>query len=284
MLKYSFLWLFLLARTEPNSNSLFESSTEPNRTRTDFLKIQSNRTELEPEKFGSIRSLISINKFFFFYRHFKYLYRHYGHVLILNLVEQREHEKRVGDEYRKLFNLLVKTYKQIQTNQKPILGHLNERDFIWFDYHEQLRTVKNITPEQFVRNMLLENVQYPIGQALKQQTVFTYIDDTTFSLQQGIFRINCIDCLDRTNNVQLTIGLVVLSMQLESLKKRNYSNNLLEQLREMWINNGDHISRIYTGTGALGQRSKVRFPMTLISQTLQIMTFVILSYSIKVIL
>jgi hypothetical protein len=31
---------------------------EPNRTQTDLLKIQSNRTELEPEKFGSIRSLI----------------------------------------------------------------------------------------------------------------------------------------------------------------------------------------------------------------------------------
>ncbi len=30
---------------------------QPNRTRTDFLKIQSNRTELKPEKFGSIRSL-----------------------------------------------------------------------------------------------------------------------------------------------------------------------------------------------------------------------------------
>jgi hypothetical protein len=48
-------------RTEPNPNSLFESSTEPNRTRTDFLKIQSNRTELEPEKFGLFRSLIRGN-------------------------------------------------------------------------------------------------------------------------------------------------------------------------------------------------------------------------------
>jgi hypothetical protein len=47
-----------MSRTEPNPNRLFESSVEPNRTLTDFLKIQSNRTELEPEKFGSIRSLI----------------------------------------------------------------------------------------------------------------------------------------------------------------------------------------------------------------------------------
>jgi phosphatidylinositol-bisphosphatase len=106
--------------------------------------------------------------------------------------------------------------------------------------------------------MLLENAQYAIEQALKRQSIFTYIDDTTYSLQQGVFRINCIDCLDRTNNVQLTIGLSVLSTQLESLKKWTNLNSLFDQLREMWINNGDHISRIYTGTGALGQRSIVR--------------------------
>jgi phosphatidylinositol-bisphosphatase len=166
-------------------------------------------------------------------------------------VEQREHEKRIGEEYRNLFNLLVKTYK-------PIVSHLNQRDFIWFDYHEQARTVRNVTPEHFVRKMLTENTQYPIEQALQRQNLFTYIDDTTHSLQQGILRINCIDCLDRTNNVQLTIGLRILFMQLDSLQKRMNSNSLAEQLREMWINNGDHISRIYTGTGALGQRSKVR--------------------------
>jgi len=107
--------------------------------------------------------------------------------------------------------------------------------------------------------MLIENSQYSIEQALQTQGVFTYIEDTTNSVQQGTFRINCIDCLDRTNNVQLSIGLYILFIQLKSLKKTNYSNNLSEKLREMWINNGDHISRIYTGTGALGQRSKVRF-------------------------
>lgn len=105
--------------------------------------------------------------------------------------------------------------------------------------------------------MLVENVQYPIVQILQRQGIFTHFDGSTITLQQGTFRINCIDCLDRTNNVQLGIGLYILSVQLDSLKKRNNSNNLFEQLREMWINNGDHISRIYTGTGALGQRGKV---------------------------
>lgn len=192
-----------------------------------------------------------------FHRHFKHLYHHYGQVSVINLVEQREHEKRVGDEYRNLFHLLVKTYQQTQKNQKPLLGHLTERDFIWFDYHDQGRTVKNVTPELFVRKMLVENVQYPIEQILQRQGVFTHFDGSTITLQQGVFRINCIDCLDRTNNVQLGIGLYILSAQLECLKKRISSNHLIEQLREMWINNGDHISRIYTGTGALGQRGKV---------------------------
>jgi phosphatidylinositol-bisphosphatase len=105
--------------------------------------------------------------------------------------------------------------------------------------------------------MLIENAQYPIEQNLRKQSFLTYIDGSTQSLQEGIFRINCIDCLDRTNNVQLTMGLYSLSTQLDSLKKQINSSNLIEKLREMWINNGDHISRIYTGTGALGQRSKV---------------------------
>ena len=35
-------------KIEPNSNRFFGNVLEPNRTRTDFLKIHSNRTELEP--------------------------------------------------------------------------------------------------------------------------------------------------------------------------------------------------------------------------------------------
>jgi hypothetical protein len=41
-------------RTDPNSNRHFEKGVEPNRTRTGFLKVQSNRTELEPDDLGSV--------------------------------------------------------------------------------------------------------------------------------------------------------------------------------------------------------------------------------------
>ena len=176
---------------------------------------------------------------------------------IVNLVEQREQEKLVGDEYRHLFHLLMKTYRQAQQDRRSGSSQLNEKDFIWFDYHEQSRSVRNITPEQFVQSMLIKNPQYSILSILKAQAFLTWLDGAKVSEQKGVFRINCIDCLDRTNNVQLTMGMNVVSMQLESLRKQSTGHTLMEQLREMWINNGDHISRIYTGTGALRQQNKV---------------------------
>jgi synaptojanin len=109
--------------------------------------------------------------------------------------------------------------------------------------------------------MFIDNNQYLIRQTLQSHGVFTYINAATQSLQKGVFRINCIDCLDRTNSVQLGIGLTNLLAQLESLNKRNSFHQLREQLKVLWINNGDHISRIYTGTGALGQQNKVNFPI-----------------------
>lgn len=178
--------------------------------------------------------------------------------MIVNLVDQHDAEQRVGEEFQQLFNLLVKTYQSKQKKERPPLGYLSERDFIWFDYHEQAKTMKNLTPEQFVDRMLIKNPQFSLEQELERQSIFTSINDQISSQQQGVLRINCIDCLDRTNNVQLAIGLLMLTMQIESLKRPTNINHLVERLRDMWINNGDHISRIYTGTGALGQRSKVR--------------------------
>ena len=157
------------------------------------------------------------------------------------------------------FNCLLKHINRNRKKKKPSLGHLTEKDFIWFDYHEQARTIKGLTPEQFVERILIQNSQHSIGQELERQNIFTYIDGATTSVQKGVLRINCIDCLDRTNNVQLTLGMVMLKMQMNYLKRGNFVDKLMNNLRDMWINNGDNISRIYTGTGALGQRNKVNY-------------------------
>ncbi|XP_056659371.1 phosphatidylinositide phosphatase SAC2 isoform X3 [Monodelphis domestica] len=73
--------------------------------------------------------------------------------------------------------------------------------------------------------------------------------------QEGIFRVNCMDCLDRTNVVQAAIARVVMEQQLKKLgvmppeQPLPVKCNRIYQI--MWANNGDSISRQYAGTAAL---------------------------------
>lgn len=73
--------------------------------------------------------------------------------------------------------------------------------------------------------------------------------------QKAVFRVNCMDCLDRTNVVQTAIGKAVLESQLVKLGLAPPYSQLPEQLKVpfmiVWANNGDVISRQYAGTNAL---------------------------------
>lgn len=64
------------------------------------------------------------------------------------------------------------------------------------------------------------------------------------------------------NSLFLFVMMQILGRQLESLglaSKPQMISRFLEVYKQIWSLNGDHISRIYAGTGALGGgRSKVR--------------------------
>ncbi|PLW11810.1 hypothetical protein PCANC_18042 [Puccinia coronata f. sp. avenae] len=70
--------------------------------------------------------------------------------------------------------------------------------------------------------------------------------------QQGVFRVNCLDCLDRTNVVQEMLS----RMALEAFLARSHPHLLRSEYlwnchRSLWADNGDVLSKIYAGTGAL---------------------------------
>lgn len=73
--------------------------------------------------------------------------------------------------------------------------------------------------------------------------------------QEGIFRVNCMDCLDRTNVVQAAIARVVMEQQLKKLgvmpPEQPLPLKCYRIYQVMWANNGDTISRQYAGTAAL---------------------------------
>ena len=90
-----------------------------------------------------------------------------------------------------------------------------------------------------------------------QQFGFTEYDVENKSIkqiQQGVFRTNCLDCLDRTNVVQSFLAKKHL---IRILKKRNINpvNQEMETLDSLFNNlcadNGDWLSLIYAGTKAL---------------------------------
>jgi hypothetical protein len=80
------------------------------------------------------------------------------------------------------------------------------------------------------------------------------------SLQKGVFRTNCIDCLDRTNVVQSVFARYILHQMLFKIKLSDMpSGDPFESFKPvfeanfkiLWAEHGDSLSLAYTGTGAL---------------------------------
>ncbi|WFD00348.1 phosphatidylinositol-3,5-bisphosphate 5-phosphatase [Malassezia yamatoensis] len=72
-------------------------------------------------------------------------------------------------------------------------------------------------------------------------------------LQQGVARMNCVDCLDRTNAAQFVLGKVALAHQLYALgllqqPKLSFDSDAINMLTEMYHDLGDTIALQYGGS------------------------------------
>ena len=104
------------------------------------------------------------------------------------------------------------------------------------------------------RGMHFENVAILIDQLNDQLRKMQYFWRDRSGLvceQRGVFRVNCVDCLDRTNLVQSALAKAVLQTQLSRLAMLAPDVPLPAQTRRafqsLWANNGDAISRQYAG-------------------------------------
>lgn len=68
--------------------------------------------------------------------------------------------------------------------------------------------------------------------------------------QEGVFRTNCLDCLDRTNLIQTLISQMAMEAFLGHRGQRA-SPDFWMRHSTLWADNGDSLSKIYAGTGAL---------------------------------
>ncbi|KAM9320557.1 synaptojanin-1 [Gastrophryne carolinensis] len=184
-----------------------------------------------------------------FDRHFQTLKRLYGRQVVVNLLGSKEGE-----------TMLSKAFQ----NHLKASEHVSDILMVNFDYHQMVRGGKGEK---------LQTVLKPKVFSFLEECGFFHMDkDGVHRTQCGTIRTNCLDCLDRTNSVQAFFGLEMLIKQLEVLglaEKPQLVTRFQEVFRTMWSTNGDSISKIYAGTGALEGKAKLKDGARSVTRTIQ---------------
>ncbi|EDW18103.1 uncharacterized protein Dmoj_GI13040, isoform B [Drosophila mojavensis] len=166
--------------------------------------------------------------------HFNAQLKYYGKVVAINLINQ----KGVEGELEATFARLVRELNNPAVRYEA------------FDFHHECRKMR------WNRlNILIDRLAY-------EQDSFGFFhafdNGTLVSSQQGVFRTNCIDCLDRTNVVQSMLARRSLTAVLQKLgvlhigqMVENASTSFETIFKGVWADNADLVSLQYSGTGAL---------------------------------
>ncbi|OLL25504.1 Polyphosphoinositide phosphatase [Neolecta irregularis DAH-3] len=175
--------------------------------------------------------------------HFDNMFERYGApCIVLNLVKSRE---RIPRE-----SLLLYEFTKLLEYLNQFLPQDRKIQHIAWDMS---RASKGHSSE------VIDTLE-DISQRVLQTTGFFYSGqsqasdyNTGPSIQSGVCRMNCIDCLDRTNAAQFVIGKRALGYQLHALgvisePKIKYDSDAVNLLTELYHDHGDTIALQYGGS------------------------------------
>lgn len=174
----------------------------------------------------------------------------YENAVFINLLSSKESELTLNQ----LFNAHHKA------------SHIgSDFPFINFDFHALC-----------ARGHREENLEklytYELDNHLDQFGFFHSVKGEVLRTQQGVLRVNCLDCLDRTNSMQSYIGLKMLTKLVKVIDKVDIEKSLPrlnDVYKNLWPLNGDQVSRIYTGTGALEGKNLLKDGTLSVARTIQ---------------
>lgn len=162
-------------------------------------------------------------------KHYQRLLFHFGApIIILNLVKKREkraHESILTQEMLgsvKYLNQFVPPQFRIK--------------YIHFDMARKSRGESNV----------MGSLAH-IAESVIQQTGMFFKDSSQTNFQTGIVRVNCVDCLDRTNTAQFAIGKCALAHQLFKLgfikpPKLEFDSDCITMLESLYEDHGDTLA------------------------------------------
>ncbi|KAI8916567.1 SacI homology domain-containing protein [Powellomyces hirtus] len=168
-------------------------------------------------------------------KHFEELITRYNKIHVANLLGQKD-----GSSEQVLSELFRQGVAKM-TDLSDIVAYTE------FDFHAIVKREGYEQLSQLVAMMRapLESYSYFLADGQSGSIVFT---------QQGVIRTNCLDCLDRTNVVQTRLARHALDTQLTQFDQHFTlleAENFAAVFNGLWADNGDWLSKIYAGTGAL---------------------------------
>jgi hypothetical protein len=203
-------------------------------------------------------------------KHIDELNKYYNQVTLINLIDKKKDQFLLGNYFNLIHNNILEEYPD---DKKP--------NYIWFDFHENCKKMKyenleilltsNIFQKYLKENKYLhvkipkdfnKVKKYNLISENENENVTNFSNEVKIiSYQKGIFRTNCIDCLDRTNIVQTLISRHLTQRIISDLNisvKKTYTGKIFDifrktfesEFRNIWTNHGDVLSNCYSGTGA----------------------------------
>jgi phosphatidylinositol 4-phosphatase len=167
------------------------------------------------------------------FKHLETQVLQYGRQVLVNLIDQRGAE-----------DILEKAFSQTVA----VLNMPNVR-YEAFDFHAECKKMRWDRLNILIDRLAHEQEDFAVFHLRR--------DGMLISSQEGVFRTNCIDCLDRTNVVQSMLAKRSLQSTLQKLgilyQQQKIEDFLAFEMlfKAVWADNADMISVQYSGTSAL---------------------------------
>eukprot|EP01025_Chloroclados_australasicus_P051158 TRINITY_DN5950_c0_g1_i6.p1 TRINITY_DN5950_c0_g1~~TRINITY_DN5950_c0_g1_i6.p1 ORF type:complete len:540 (-),score=59.44 TRINITY_DN5950_c0_g1_i6:16-1635(-) len=170
-----------------------------------------------------------------FEKHMRQLVQLYGQIVSVNLANQKGSEGRLSNAFREQTDRLSSSLPQIK--------------LVPFDFHKECGASKYHNLYKLWDEVLPDFEKFG---------VFEMSGKEVSAQQSGVFRTNCVDCLDRTNVVQAMLGRHALERFLKQQgimpkegKLEVHFPAIEQYMKVMWADHGDLLATQYAGTGAM---------------------------------
>lgn len=187
-------------------------------------------------------------------KHINKLLSHYGSpIIFLNLVKKREkkiHESQLSIELHnaiKYLNQFLPPQHHIEYVSFDMARQNNQKDV------NVMKKLAKIAYDAIQRTGIFQNFD-PYYQHKSEFVVGKpNLIDGRGRVQTGIIRVNCVDCLDRTNTAQFALGKCALGFQLCALgfirePKLEFDSDCVRMLENLYEDHGDTLALQYGGS------------------------------------